>query len=244
MAGQNLAAGGGNPSGFNQQQVAPVPGGGGGVMGDMGGYNPMMPQMPSNQQWPTLSSPYSFSANTGGSGAPAPMVNPMMGNMGGALGENLARGFRASGVPTNIAGSLADFLKSGAGYNPQVLQALIAQLQPQIQRGQADIMEQFGGMGLGQSSAGAIGMGDFMSQVNLNESQMATQLYEQAIQNYLQVMLGGTNYQNQQHQPGFWESFGENLLGKGVGALMGGVGSLAGGGGFGAGVSNTLGGPQ
>lgn len=206
---ENYAAGGGNPGGFNGAGgIGPVPTTG--VMGDSGGYNPLMPTMPSNQQWPGLSSPYSFGANSNPS-ASAPMPNSVVGNLGGALTPNLQRAFTDAGAPSGVAASLADFLKSGAGYNPQILQSLIAQLQPQISRGETDIMGQFGGAGLGQSSAAATGMGDYLSQVNLNESNMATQLYEQAINNYMQVMLGGSNWQSQS-SPGFWQTLGEGLL--------------------------------
>jgi hypothetical protein len=107
---------------------------------------------------------------------------------------------------------LAAFIANGAGYNPQVAQSLLAALQPGIERGQANIMEQFGAEGLGSSSAAAIGLGDFMSQATLDEGQILSNLYEQSVQNYMQVLLSGKEQPSQ--------------LG-GIGALLGGAGSLA-----------------
>lgn len=217
---QNPAAGG-NPSGFNANQVAPVTGANPGVLGSVGGSgNPIMAPFPNGQSWPGVSSPYSFPANGSGAGVlPGGVGAGSSAGMFGGHGEDIARGLRDSGVPSNIASSLAAFLKSGAGYNPQVLQSIFAALQPQVNRGEADIMEHFGSMGLGMSSPAAIGMGDFLSQVNLNEGQIATQLYEQSVQNYMDILSGR---QSQDH-PGFWEGLGESLLGGVLGGISGGA---------------------
>lgn len=243
----NLAAGGGNPSGFNQSGgVAPIPNSG--QLGQVGGNNnPLIAPMPSQQQWPGVSSPYSFAAN----GTSAPMGGAPTGlNPWTSLGldktnsNNLFRAFKDAGVPSGLAEAMAGFMGSGAGFNPQVLNAIFASLQPQISRGQSDIMEQFGSQGLGMSSPAAIGMGDFMSQVNLNEGQIASQLYEQSIQNYMKVLLGGSGYSSQDH-PGFFQSLGESLLSSGIKAglsgLGGGITSAAGGGSFGGGFASGFG---
>jgi hypothetical protein len=235
MTSGNPAAGGGNPSGFNVNQVAPMPvGNHGGQMGVPGpSNNPMISPMPSQQQWPGMSSPYSFPAN----GTPGPMSGVKMGQAMGVNADNsdqIRRGFIDAGVPSGLASLMAQFMQNGAGYNPAVLQQLFAQLQPQINRGAANINEQFGSMGLGMSSPAAIGLGDFYSQVNLNEGQMASQLYEDSVKNYMQVLLGGSGYQSQSH-PGYWENLGEALMTKTLGSLtsfgMGKIPGMGGGGG-------------
>ena len=126
--------------------------------------------------------------------------------------NQLTQAFHKAGYPSAIGGLLAAFIANGAGYNPQVAQSLLAALQPGIERGQANIMEQFGAEGLGSSSAAAIGLGDFMSQATLDEGQILSNLYEQSVQNYMQVLLSGKEQPSQ--------------LG-GIGALLGGAGSLA-----------------
>ncbi len=232
----NPAAGGGNPSGVNTVSPMPVTGGGSGVMGVPGqSGNPLLAPMPSQQQWPGMSSPYSFSAN-----GPASSSAPQGITMGQDMGVNadnksqITRGFIDAGVPSGLANLMTQFMLNGAGYNPQVLQQMIASLQPQVNRGEANIMEQFGSEGMGMSSPAAIGMGDFLSQVNLNEGQMATQLYESAVQNYMQMLTGGSGYQSQSH-PGYWENLGEALMTKTIGSLssfaLGKVPGMGGGGG-------------
>jgi hypothetical protein len=133
----------------------------------------------------------------GGGGTTGPNGYPS-GTIGGANFANLGKGLSQSGYKSGVANALAQFLFSGAGYNPQVANALIAQLQPQVSRGEADIMEQFGSHGLANSSAAAIGLGDYLSQVNLNEGEILSQLYEQSVQNYLSVLTGAKQPQQQQ----------------------------------------------
>jgi hypothetical protein len=173
-----------------------------------GGTNPLLPTFPSGQNMPGNSSPMSgvtpsaFPANGTGTGAPTdanggtPLSNTNLSQMLG-FGTN---GFPSEaqfndsmhklGIPAGIAGLLFNFLQNGAGFNPQVSQALIAGMQPGIKRGEADILEQFGTMGLGNSSAAAIGLGDYLSQVQLNEGQILANQYNQSVQNYLSVLMG------------------------------------------------------
>ncbi len=105
--------------------------------------------------------------------------------------HNFVKAMHKAGFSSGVAGQLWNFLQSGAGFNPQVAQAMIDAMQPQVKRGEADILEQFGSKGLGMSSAAAIGLGDYLSQVNLNEQAIFAQMIEQATQNYMQVLMGG-----------------------------------------------------
>jgi hypothetical protein len=212
--------GGGNPSGAN----TPGASGGGSAVGSV--PNPLIPSYPTGTAMPDMSNSVMkgavadpFPANTAGTiptslGAPTNSVNgpaAALGFQGGNL-DSITQAFKGAGFSQGIASLLTTFLSSGAGFNPQIAQALINALQPQISRGTAQIQEQFGAEGLGSSSPAAIGMGDFLSQVNLNEGQIFAQEQEQAIQNYMNVLLAG---KQQPKQP------------SGAGALLGGIGSLA-----------------
>ena len=167
-----------------------------------------------------------FPANTGGTSVgPPPSVTGLSASGAGTgvgstglsvsgLAKEIAKG---TGIPNSIATLLAQFLLGGAGYSPQVAQALIAQLQPSIERGQEDIMEQFSAMGNRFGSPAAIGLGDYMSQVNLNIGEILSGLYEQSVQNYMNVLMG---IKKPQQQSG-------GTLG-GLGALLGGIGGILG----------------
>ena len=114
------------------------------------------------------------------------------------------------GMTPQMSQLLLNFLQSGAGFNPQVAQAMINALQPQVQEGEENLIEQFSTGGQRNSSSAQVGLGDYLSQVNLNEQQIFAQMYEQSTQNYLEALgLGKT-------QP----------LPSGLGALIGGIGQL------------------
>jgi hypothetical protein len=125
---------------------------------------------------------------------------------------------KQAGYPSYIAGMLADFLQGGAGFSPQVMQWLFQAMQPQIQQGQANILEQFGSAGLGMSSPAAYGLSNYLGQVNLNQEQIAAQLYEQAVQNYLDILLGGNKLALAK----------ASVPQQGLGSLIGGAGQLLG----------------
>jgi hypothetical protein len=88
------------------------------------------------------------------------------------------------------AHALLDFLTSGAGFNQNAINNLFAALQPQINRGTENIMEQFSALGNRFGSGAQIGLGDYLSQVNLNEGQIETQMYEEAVNKYIDVLMG------------------------------------------------------
>lgn len=76
-------------------------------------------------------------------------------------------------------------------FNPQVAQAYLAAQQPGIQRGQADLLNAFGRSGNRFSSSAALGLGDYNSQVQLNQGQLLAGLYQNAQTNQLNF-LGNT----------------------------------------------------
>lgn len=227
---QFVPSGGGNPSGFNINQLPTV---GAQTMGTTTtqGNNPMTGAVPSGTAVvPQITSPFAFPANTSGTQA-VPGLTPPVGQ--GPSSESkqswinqLSQGFQQAGVPKALAESLAGFLAGGAGFNQNVLNEIFAAQQPGIQRSESDILEHFGSMGLGASSPAAIGLGDYLSQVNLNQGQIAAQLYEQSIQNYLSVLLGKP-IQRIDQGPGFFTGLGESLFGQAAGQVtQAGTGAL------------------
>jgi hypothetical protein len=129
-----------------------------------------------------------------------------------------------------MAHLILDFLQGGAGFNQQAVNNLLASLQPGIERGEENIMEQFSAMGNRFGSPAAIGLGDFLSQVNLNEGQLITQMYEDSLNRFMDVMLGagGAVAQERASSPSFFDKL---LGGLKIGGAAAGAASAAGVGG-------------
>jgi hypothetical protein len=128
-----------------------------------------------------------------------------------------------------MAGMIFNFLQGGAGYNQQAISNLLASLQPGIQRGEEDLMSQFSASGNRFGSGAQIGLGDYLSRVNLNEGELITQMYEQALTNYMDVMMGSATKTSP--GPSIWDK------------IMGGLG-LAGSGASGASAAITASNPN
>jgi hypothetical protein len=216
-----------------------------------GGTNPLVPQFPGGTSTPNISSSINlanvpaFPANGTGTAAPGSTdasgaagldifnlsggrPQPPGGQSMQTFMSNLITGFKNAGIGSAQGALLANFLLNGAGFNPQVAQAMIAAMQPQVNRGEADIMEWLGSNGLSSSSSSAgIGLGDYLSQVQLNEGAIMSNLYEQSVQNYLSVLMGAKQ-----------TSHGPDLLSQ----VMGTMSTLAGIAGTSTGGGGTLGG--
>jgi len=87
------------------------------------------------------------------------------------------------------AHAILDFLTSGAGFNQSAINNLFAAMQPQIERGTENLETQFSATGNRFGSGAQIGTADFLSQVNLNEGQLETQMYEQSVNDYISTLL-------------------------------------------------------
>ena len=124
------------------------------------------------------------------------------------------------------AHALLDFLTTGAGFNQDAINNLFAALQPGINRGEEDLLNQFSTSGNRFSSGAEIGTADFLSQVNLNEGQIETQQYNQAIQNYMDVLMGTSKQiaQTTANSPSFLDTLG-SAFGIGTSAA-GGISSI------------------
>lgn len=186
-----------------------------------------------------FSSPYTPSGATAtltgletGLGNTPPGQNTLFGLPATVAQQNdIAKGFQAAGLPGGVGTALSAFLMSGAGYSPAVAKALIDAMQPQIAKGQANLMEQFGSHGLSMSSPAALAMGDYEAQTNLDVGTLLAGLYEQSVQNYINVLsLGKTQ---KQQGGGILGSLGGFLggAGQGIGSILTGLGGGAAAGG-------------
>ncbi len=169
--------------------------------------------------------------NTASVGAPPPYpsgqstfpgnYNPYAATSGAPSGPSFGTvGKGNQDYPKGFEPSIAAFLNSGAGYNQQAINALIAQMQPQIERGAQNVQEQFAASGLRESSAAQIGLGDYYSQTNLDIGSLLSNMYQQAIQNYIAIITGN----NKSGQSG--QGFGSSLmssLGSGLGGAISGL---------------------
>lgn len=191
-----------------------------------GGTNPFLPVPSTGQSAVPLTTP--STATPTGAPAPVPTSGPTAGLGGlnlysGAFGggqnkQGIIKGLERTGMPGGIASLLAEFLMSGAGFNPEVANALIAAMGPSIERGTENIAEQFSVEGNRFGSPAATGIADYMSQVNLNIDEIFSKLYEDAVSNYLGVLMGAGK-----KAPTFGSNFMQSLggsLGSGLGSLV------------------------
>lgn len=175
----------------------------------------------------------------GGSASAVPMTGQSVNNiLGSGTNWNDMQNTLGKIYGSGPASAIISFLQSGAGYNPQVAQALIQQMQPQIEQGQQQIAEEFGNAGLRFGSPAALGMADYNSQVQGNIGAMMSNLYENSVQNYQNMLMGlmGPEAQYQQNKPSIWDMLSGGL--SAGGNLMSGLGSLI----PGAGILSSIGG--
>lgn len=215
---------GGNPGGG--QNAVPTTGGGAAPAIGSSQSNPLVPGYPTGSSAPNLQFPaYGFTGSTTPQSQLSALegmnvsgfTTPQPGAQGGPSQgwyNSVVGGLAKTGVPKAIGGLIAEFLANGAGFNPQAVQSMLAALQPQIAQGNANIMESFGAEGLGSSSPAALGLAGFQAQATLNEGQIISQMYEQSVQNYMNVLMSTDKKQQ----------------GGGLGSLIGGAGSLLQGG--------------
>ena len=140
--------------------------------------------------FPANVGPYPSTTNLGTAGGPS--GTQFGGFLQGMTQKDISRLFSSlkSTYGDGMAHLILDFLQGGAGFNQQAVNNLLASLQPGIERGEENIMEQYSAMGNRFGSPSAIALGDFLSQVNLNEGQLVTQMYEDSLNRFMDVMVG------------------------------------------------------
>jgi hypothetical protein len=244
-AGQTIPA---NPVGTNVAVPGAAP--------SSSGSNPLLPVAGTSTAAPTAANPYSagFGANSGPyaptnlAGPPVPGAPPKtnvgeaaqspIGGMSTMSPTDLSRMFNGlkKTYGDGTAHAIMNFLTTGAGFNQEAINNMLAALQPGIERGTESLMEQFSTSGNRFGSGAQIGLADYLSQVQLNEGQLETQMYEQSINNYMNVLMGtaGQAATNKANSPGIMDTIGEGLgLAKaGAGGLLeagvgGGAGTLS-----------------
>jgi hypothetical protein len=199
-----------NPSGTTLSMPAPFSGvlpsgsaGGKGVNTLLpGGTNPSQhnPYVPATSTggfgaygFPPGSSSTTGTPGSGSSSSTIPGIN--VGNISdlssGDMGSLLNKLDKTYGK--GMGDLLAKFLSSGAGYNPQVLQQMFAQLQPGFANQQQNLLQQFSASGNRFGSGAETGYADLLGQQSLTEGNIAAQLYEQSVQNYMQILEGVSN---------------------------------------------------
>jgi hypothetical protein len=154
------------------------------------------------------------------------MPSSSLGTIGSALpassnigGGPLGLGEGATGMKTlqqnldkvfgnGVGNAITQFLGSGAGYSPQILQQLFAQLQPGFAQQQQNLIGQFSAGGNRFGSGAQIGYADLLGQQSMTEGSVAANLYEQAVTNYMNVLMGtSTAAANEKsHQPSTWDT--------------------------------------
>jgi hypothetical protein len=215
-------------------------------IGSTSGTNPMLPtnNLPtgapaSNAYDPTSVVP-SFGANggaysttnlAGGTGSSAnpfgtpntPLTPASIVGSWGTMSPSEQKSFLAELSKTygsGVAGAITSFLSGGAGFNQDAINNLFAALQPGINQGEENLMDQFSTSGNRFGSGAQIGLADYLSQVNLNEGQIESQVYEQSVSDYMNTLLnvGNTNAKRISQSPSGLDSLTSLLSGLGGGS--------------------------
>jgi hypothetical protein len=141
------------------------------------------------------------------------------------------------------------FLQSGAGYNPQAINNLLAGLQPGFERQTQNLMQQFSAGGNRFGSGAQIAAGDLASQQQLQVGELETQMYEQAVSDYMNVLMGASGASTQRRNISMQQPSMFDKIASGIGAILHGgaipttnISSGGGGGSFGGDSSGGGGG--
>lgn len=78
----------------------------------------------------------------------------------------------------------------GQMFNPNTVAAYLNSMQPAVNRGTASLQNSFAGEGSRFGSAASLGIGDYLSQVNLNEQQTVAGMYENAVNQEANIITG------------------------------------------------------
>lgn len=203
-----------NPTGSTGVGTASVP-----STGSSSGQNPVLPPTnlpagaPASNPYAPGSAVPTFGANAGGysptslvPGGGSTGLLPGSGGGTGGTGTGGSPGGILSGMSpadikrlhdelgntygNGVAAALMSFLQGGAGFNQSAINNLFASLQPGIERGTESLMEQFSTSGNRFGSGAQIGLADYLSQVQLNEGQLETQMYEKSVTDSINTLMG------------------------------------------------------
>lgn len=121
---------------------------------------------------------------------------------------------KAYGVGT---GQMLYSILNGGLFNPQVASSFLNAMQPGIAQGQSNISNAFGAEGSRFGSAEAYGLGQYNSQVNLNEQQTLANMFQNAQQEQLGLLnnILPTLHAERANAGGFWGDIA-GFLGNGI----------------------------
>ena len=190
-----------NPGGSQVSMPAPFAG----TTASGGSTNPYMNTSTASTTAPNTN-PYAGSFGAygfpGNTSAPSPIGTGTVPNAPNIVGTGTGSGSLTSGqnkalesqldktYGKGMGALLLSFMNSGAGYNPQVLQQIFSQLQPGFANQQQNLLQQFSASGNRFGSGAQTGFADLLGQQSQTEGQIASQLYEQSIQNYMSILEG------------------------------------------------------
>lgn len=114
---------------------------------------------------------------------------------------------------SGIAGAIMQFLANGAGYNQNAVNDMIAAMQPGFSQNQQNLLTSFSGGGNRFGSGAQYGLSNLQSQQQLNVGELESQMYEQAVQNYISTLMGaaGNTAQRISGSPSTLDTIGSAL---------------------------------
>jgi hypothetical protein len=173
---------------------------------------PAVPGFPANGAGPSVPG--------GGSGTTSSSLG--LGSLSPSQQSSLQRNLSKT-YGSGLASTILQFLQGGAGYNSAAINNLVAGLQPQFQQSQNDLLQQFSAGGARFGSGAQLGESNLLSQQNLQVGELESQMFEQAIQNYMSVLMGAASptATRIENTPSTFDQ-----IASGLGAAAGGAGSI------------------
>jgi hypothetical protein len=165
----------------------------------------MLPYQQGNNPAPSL---------PGGGTGTAPGAGSPIINRTNSGANTPSAGGAALGVPTTTGGEnkllqtlnkaygaglgtmLYNFLAGGAGFNQTAINNLIASLQPGFELDQQNLLSSFSAGGNRFSSGAQLGLSNLQGAEQLDVGNLETQMYEQSVQDFINVMLGAMSGSN------------------------------------------------
>lgn len=129
--------------------------------------------------YPTGPTPTFNMPGVAANGVPSALGLPIPG--GGAMKKQ----WGSAGAAIN------QFMVEGMGFNPQIAGMLAQDMDPYFQANMNNLMEMFGSAGGRYSSDAALAGGQATASFSAQQQAIFAQMYQTAIQNYLQVLTGG-----------------------------------------------------
>lgn len=231
------------PGGNSTGSTISMPYGPAGGVPTSSGQNPLMPQVSSgtsstaqpyaNYNFAANASPYTSpttaplpvgNVNTGNNpnNAPVNAVASGLGDPSTNQGQHQLWDQLSKTYGSGMATALENFLNQGAGFNQTAINQLLASLQPQFNQNSANLNQQFSSTGNRFSSGAEIGQAALMSGEALDVGQIESQMYEQSVNDYINVLTGTASTDASRIQAAASSTAGQigSLVGDAAGAFV------------------------